>query len=143
MDERLRRLYALIETGDAEVDDLLKARIAILKADRETAWAAIQRARGAYRPQVVIGQPRLEAFGRLVRERLTTGEIPFRKAYLGAIIDRVEVDDGLIRIIGRKHVLERAVAGGEDGLTGVRSFVRKWRPVGDSNPCYQRERLVS
>ena len=38
-----------------------------------------------------------------------SGEIPYRKAHLGAIIDRVEVDDNQIRIMGRKDVLEQAV----------------------------------
>ena len=32
-------------------------------------------------------------FGQLTREKLTSGEIPFRKAYIGAIVDRIEVDD--------------------------------------------------
>ena len=62
---------------------------------------------------------------------LTTGEIPFRKAYLGAIIDRVEVDDAQIRILGRKDVLEQAVLANGGPIPGVRSFVRNWRPVGD------------
>ena len=43
-------------------------------------------------------------------ERLTKGEIAFRKAYLGAILDRVEVHAGVIRIIGRKDVLEQVIA---------------------------------
>ena len=41
-----------------------------------------------------------------MRDQLTTGDIPFRKANLGAIIDRVEVDDYQIRIMGSKDVLE-------------------------------------
>jgi hypothetical protein len=47
--------------------------------------------------------------------------------YLGAIIDRVEVDDDVIRIVGRKDVLERAVLANGGPIPGVRSFVRKWR----------------
>jgi site-specific DNA recombinase len=133
-DERLRRLYTLVETGHAEMDELLKARISALQADRETIWAAVRRARGTRSPQVVMDQARLEAFSRLIRERLTTGEIPFRKAYLGAIIDRVEVDDNVIRIVGQRDVLERAIVGNEKQLVpGVRSFVRKWRTRQDSN----------
>ncbi len=78
----------------------------------------------------------------------STSEVPFRKAYIGAIVDRIEVDDHQIRIHGRKDVLEQAVmANGGPVLAeiepGVHTFVPKWRPVGDSNPCYQRERLVS
>jgi hypothetical protein len=57
-----------------------------------------------------------------MREKLTTGEVPFRKAYLNAIIDRVEVDDGEIRIVGRKDVLERAVLAGGGPTPGVREL---------------------
>jgi hypothetical protein len=112
------------------MDDLLKDRIAALKADRETAHAALERARGVNRPPVVIPGNKIAAFGQLMRERLTTGEIPFRKAYLGAIIDRVEVDNHQIRIHGRKDVLEQAVLADGGPIPGVRSFVRRWRPVG-------------
>ena len=75
-----------------------------------------------------------------MRERLTTGAIPFRKAYLGAIIDRVEVDDGQIRIMGSKDVLERAVFSNGGPIPRVRGFVRKWRSLGESNPSFQNEK---
>ena len=45
--------------------------------------------------------------------------------------DRVEVDDREIRMVGRKDVLEKAVLADGGPLPGVRSFVRKWRPVGE------------
>ena len=48
-----------------------------------------------------------------MRHNLTNGSIPFRKAYLRAIIDLVEVDD--TRIKGSKDVLERAVLAGRSG----------------------------
>jgi len=35
-----------------------------------------------------------------MRENIATGEIPFRKAYLRLVVDRVEVGDHAIRIIG-------------------------------------------
>jgi hypothetical protein len=44
--------------------------------------------------------------------------------YLGAIIDRVEVDDHQIRIRSRKDVLEQAVLAEGGRIRGVRSFVR-------------------
>lgn len=85
----------------------------------------------------------VERFGQTMRERLTSGDISFRKAYLGSLIDRVEVDDHEIRIVGRKDVLEQAVLADGAPVPGVRGFVRRWRPVGESNPCFQRERLTS
>lgn len=44
--ERLQRLYALMEEGLAEMDDLLRERIGVLKADREKAEAALDRHAG-------------------------------------------------------------------------------------------------
>jgi hypothetical protein len=126
-DDRLRRLYKMVEDGIAELDEILKDRITALKAERDTTRAALARATGASRPPLVIDPKRIVAFGAVMRERLTTGDIPFRKAYLGAIIDRVEVDDHQIRICGRKDVLEQGVLANGGPIPGVRSFVRKWR----------------
>ena len=97
----------MVEDGVAEMDDLLNDRIGVLEADRETAHAALERARGANRSPVVIPSDKVVAFGKYMLERLTTGEIPFRKAYLGAIIDRVEVDDHQIRTRGGKEAWNR------------------------------------
>jgi hypothetical protein len=47
----------------------------------------------------------VERFGQAMREKLTAGEVPLRKAHLDAIVDRVEVDDRQICIVGRKDVL--------------------------------------
>ena len=132
-DERLRRLYKLVEEGATDPDDLLQGRIVALRADRDRARAALERARASVRPAVDISPIVVERFGEAMRERLTTGEIPFRKAYLGSIVDRVEVDDGEIRIVGRKDVLEQAVLANGAPVPGVRSFVRKWRTGEDSN----------
>jgi hypothetical protein len=44
-----------------------------------------------------------------VRENFSTGSVPFRKAYLQALIDDIEVDDDIVRIRGSKDVLEKAI----------------------------------
>jgi hypothetical protein len=41
-----------------------------------------------------------------MRESLTTGSTPFRKAYLRSLIDVIEVDDAQVRIKGSKDVLK-------------------------------------
>lgn len=93
----------------------------------------LNRAKSGARPATEVSPILLEQFGQTMREKLTTGEVPFRKAYLGSIIDRVEVDDGKIRIVGRKDVLEQVVLANGGPVQGVRSFVRKWRTRQDSN----------
>ena len=89
------------------------------------------RARSGVRPVVDISPIVVERFGTTMREKLTTGEVSFRKAYRGSIVDRVEVDDREIRIVGRKDVLEQAVLANGGPVPGVRSFVRKWRTKAD------------
>ena len=126
-DDRLRRLYKMVEEGVAHLDDLLRDRITALKAEREAANAALARARGTDRSAIAVPSDKIAAFGALMRERLTSGGIPFRKAYLGAIIDCVEVDDHQIRICGRKDLLEQAVMANGGAVPSVRGFVRRWR----------------
>ncbi len=69
-----------------------------------------------------------------MRERVTTGGIPFRKAYIQSVVDRIEVDDQKLRIIGSKATLEQVIASRANMLQDVRRCVPKWRPGRDSNP---------
>ena len=130
--ERLSRLYKLVEDGLDCIDGVLRDRIQSLKEDIARTRAALERARPAARPGIDVSPLMIERFGQTMRQNLTSGAVQFRKAYLGAIIDRVEVDDDVIRIMGRKDVLEHAILAGGP-LPGVRSFVRKWRTGKDSN----------
>jgi hypothetical protein len=68
-----------------------------------------------------------------MRENLTSGEVPFRKNYIRSVVDRIEVDDEVIRIIGDKATLEQAVAGCAMGHRGVRSRVPNWRATVDKS----------
>jgi site-specific DNA recombinase len=64
-----------------------------------------------------------------MRRNVLTGETPFRRAYIRAVVDQVAVDDKEIRIIGRRTVLKRLVMGVGVVPAGVPSFVRKWRAI--------------
>lgn len=126
-DDKLRRLYALVEDGVTDLDEVLKIRLADIKADRDQARSALDRIKGQS-PATRIDRAKIERFGSLMRQNITSGDIPFRKAYLRSFIDAVEVDDRVIRIHGSKSSLEQAViASSQAGKNGVRSFVRKWR----------------
>lgn len=131
---KLKRLYKMVEDGIAELDDILKDRIASLKLDRERTSTTLDRIRAQAAPPTAFDPAVIESFGRVMRENITSGETPFRKAYIRAVVDRVEVDDGVVRIVGDKATLEQAVAGltlAADG--GVRRCVPKWRARHDSN----------
>jgi multidrug efflux pump subunit AcrA (membrane-fusion protein) len=130
-DERLRRLDRMVEEGIADLDEALKERIAALKATRDAAQAGLDRLRLAGSAASVLTPERLARFSEAMRHNLQEGAIAFRKTYLGSLVDRIEVDDEVIRIIGRKDVLEQAVMAGGTSQGVVRGFVRYWRlPAG-------------
>jgi len=80
----------------------------------------LERAKSHSSQAIRIDPARLEQFGRSMRENMTSGSIPFRKAYLQSLIDVTEVDDAQIRIKGSKDVLERAVLASRNGQLRVR-----------------------
>ena len=84
-------------------------------------------------PEARITGDKIAAFVETMRQNVLSGDTAFRRAYLRAVIDNVEVDDTEIRIHGRRTVLERLVMGGGATPAGVPSFVREWRARRDSN----------
>ena len=134
---RLGRLYQAIENGIADPSDpTLKDRVASIKTERDIAKAAFDRAVGEMTPEARITDDKIAAFVATMRQNVLSGDTAFRRAYLRAVIDKVEVDDAEIRIHGRKTVLERLVMGGGAAPAGVPSFVREWRPSVDETDNY-------
>ncbi len=133
-DEKLKRLYRLVEDGLTDLDEVLKDRLNTLKADRERADAALERAKELSTSPIHIDPVLVERFGRMMREYFTTGSVPFRKAYMRSLVDVIEVDDGQIRIKGSKDVLERAVIASQNHEAGCSQVSTKWRAGRDSNP---------
>ena len=68
-----------------------------------------------------------------MHEKLDSGDIQARKAYLRSVISAIEVDDDVIRIIGEKASLANVIAGRQGGFGNVRGFIREWRARKDSN----------
>ena len=132
-EDKLKRLYRLVEDGLTDVDEVLKDRLDTLKADRDRAKAALERAKEHSAPQIQIDPASIERFGRTMRENFSTGSIPFRKAYLRSLIDVIEIDDHQVRIKGSKDLLEKAVLAGQNGQGGCSQMSTRWRARRDSN----------
>ena len=132
-DERLKRLYRLVEDGVTDLDDVLKDRLNSLKTDRDRATAALAATKSRQGANIRIDPALVESFGRSMRQHLTTGSTPFRKAYLRSLIDVIEIDDAQIRIKGSKDVLERAVLASRTGAEPSSQMSTKWRAREDSN----------
>jgi hypothetical protein len=93
----------------------------------------IPRAKSRPGAAIRIDPALIESFGRIMRENLTSGSTPFRKAYLRALIDVIEVDDKQIRIKGSKDVLEKAVLASRQSDEPRSQMSTKWRTRHDSN----------
>jgi site-specific DNA recombinase len=132
-DDKLRRLYELVENGLMDLDEVLKERLDALKGDRDRAKAALGRAKDQLGTPITIDPAVIERFGRTMRENFSSGSVPFRKAYLQSLIDVIEVDDHQIRIKGSKDLLEKAVLATRNGQFECSQMSTSWRARKDSN----------
>jgi site-specific DNA recombinase len=135
---KLKRLYDAIENGVADVSDpLLKERVTELKSVRDQARADAERAEGALdRAGPSITPQVLKTFASQARKRMRTESGGYRRDYLRALAQRIEVDAKEIRIMGSKSALLRSLVAASSAKTvgfGVPSFVPKWRTRHDSN----------
>ena len=126
-EDKLKRLYRLVEDGLTDLDEVLKDRLQTLKADRDRAKAALERAKEHPASQIQIDPALIERFGRTVRENFVSGSVPFRKAYLRSLIDVIEVDDHQVRIKGSKDLLEKAVLASQNGQGWCSQPSTRWR----------------
>ncbi len=126
-EDKLKRLYRMVEDGLTDLDEILKDRLTALKAERDRAKAALERAKEQSASPIQIDPALIERFGRTMRENFTTGSVPFRKAYLQSLIDRIEVDDHQIRIKGRKDLLEKAVLASRNNQAWCSETSTRWR----------------
>jgi len=132
-EEKLKRLCRLVEDGLTDLDEVLKDRLNTLKADRDRAQAALERAKDHLAPQIRIDPALIERFGRMMQQHFTTGSVPFRKAYLQSLITAIEVDDTYIRIRGSKELLEKAVLASQNGTAACSQMSTQWRATADED----------
>jgi site-specific DNA recombinase len=108
-EEKLKRLYDGIEWGIIELDELLKERVEKLTEDRRRTMTALDRASAHLIVRDEISQDMIREFISTMREYITTGDIPLRKAYIRSTVQSVVVDDHDIRRIGANSSIEKAI----------------------------------
>ncbi|ESQ83642.1 hypothetical protein [Asticcacaulis benevestitus] len=116
----------MVENGLVEVDAALKDRLQGLRDDRERAREALARITIQV-DEPTVDEERLSTFSRLIREKLQTGDISYRKAYIRGLLDTIEVGHETIRLRGSKSALERAILTEQTNDKVVRSLVQEWR----------------
>lgn len=147
-DQALDNLYKAVESGHLDNDESLAIRIRTRKSEREE---IIRQLSIQSRAQETIDQKitpkRVKAFASALRREFANDNSPLRKSYLRLLIDRIEVQGKEVRITGSKAILAQAVAANDGDhpsfCEGVPTSMGGWRPQRESNPCLQRERLMS
>lgn len=143
----LGNLLRLVEIGAVSADDpALKPKIENHVQRRDQLTAKLQAAiKPAQKIETMeIDERKLANLARMVSDRLRTGDPKIRQSYLRQFVSFVGVSDKEIKISGSKSALfEAANTGQAEGRNKVLSYMSEWRPLGDSNPCHHRERVVS
>jgi hypothetical protein len=133
-----RSVFARIHTFQRARSPLQVLAFALIAAVQRAVFQAVafalDRAREQVSPAIRIDPALIEQFGRTMRENFSSGSVPFRKAYLQALVDEIEVDDRRVRIKGSKNVLEKAVLAAQSRQSGCSQTSTKWRAGRDSNP---------
>ena len=123
----------------ADLDDpALKERVAALKAIRDQAKDDTERAQASQNSDSnhAVSPDMIKTFARTARIQMRSENDGYRREYLRAFAQRVEVTDSEVRIMGTKSELLRTLVAASSvgsAAIAVRSFVLKWRARRDSN----------
>ncbi len=142
----IARLVGMVEAGLMEIEDpALAGRLNALKAKRAALQSQIGSASATEPSQKHrLTEAKLGKLSVAIRGALRTAPPEMCKAYIKLFVNNVVVSKKEIRVSGPKGVLAKAAMSEPPNTPGeVITFVREWRPVGDSNPCRRRERAVS
>ena len=91
--------------------------------------------------RAVITDAKIERFAMVMRQAMHNDDPAFRKAYLRMFVSEIVVETDKVNINGPRSALATAVGRDlEPSAIDGAQIHREWRPVGDSNPCYRRER---
>ena len=145
IDAGIARLYEAVEKGLLPLDSTLQERSQKLQARRQDVLVASAALRDKWNiPATKLTPGHIAKFTQALRERLLDTSSGFGKAYVNLLLDEIRLDGNVLRIKGSYSALARAVTLSRQGkLEQVPSFIPEWRPHGDSNPGYRRERAMS
>ncbi len=147
-EEGIERLYQAVEQGILPLDDTLTERGQKLKSHRQAIMLEMASLRGRQEiPVNAITPKRVDEFAKALRAKLLDRSSSFGKQYLRLLVDQIVISGKCAEITGSYANLARVLVEPTSkrrlGTITVPSFIPKWRPVGDSNPCTRRERAIS
>jgi DNA invertase Pin-like site-specific DNA recombinase len=127
LQERYQRLLDAVEGGFLPLDDATRRRSQELQDQRRDVLAEIGRAEARLGPGLNLRSPKhIRAFVQAARNRLQDSDSGFARAYLRAVVSRIQVNLDTVELSGRRTALAAVVAG---DLAGVQNSV----PARDAN----------
>jgi len=128
--KRQKRLMEAIETGVLELDDITKKRAQELKTTRDALFMEQANARLNSEPirEQAFSPKRIEAFGALLKEKLSDASQPLAKSYLKLLVKDVVVSGRTATIRGGHSALIESFKMGSSLVNGeVPRFNPVWR----------------
>jgi len=138
-EERQHRLLDAIETGTIELDEVTQRRAQHLKSARE---ALLIELAGVRRDQSLpvenIKASQVDAFGKVLRQKLLSGNTGFAKGYLNLLVSEIVVEGTQATIRGSDVALASATLQSTAEKSGhlpeqVPTFIPNWCARRDSN----------
>ena len=135
VDKQLTNLYTLIATDTLERDSSLSTHIRELQQTRETITRQIIILESQTDDNLTkLSKHKIKKFAEAVHRRLRDPkDRGFAKAYLGALIERIDAGKQEIKIKGKNAVLASQAAAFDGSGGPVLSFDQQWCPHTDSN----------
>jgi hypothetical protein len=140
----IERLLSAIERGLVDLDDPgLAQRLTTHKATRRRLSEEIAVGHDAIPTKRRLTPANIARLSTTIKQAFKTGSVEQRRQYLRLFVSNIAVGAKTVRLSGPKSSLARAATDDpEHPGSPVLSFIPDWRPVGDSNPCYRRTRVV-
>ena len=135
-EERQHRLLDAIESGVVDLDETVQRRAQQLKAAREALLVELAGVRRDHSLPVVehIKPSQVEAFGKVLRDKLLANDSPLAKSYINLLVDEIRVNGKEAVIKGSNRGLATTLSFIQGGKADqVPSFIRDWRARRDSN----------
>lgn len=136
VEERQQRLLEAIETGIVDLDETTQRRAQQLKASRDALFVELANVRREdSMPSVqYLKASQVDAFGKVLREKLLDKGSLLAKGYLNLLVDEIVVEDKTATIRGSYAALAEAMHKIKVGnLNQVPTFNHDWRARRDSN----------
>ena len=131
IETRQRNLMEAIEKGILELDEITKKRAQELKSSREALFIEQANARLNSEPirEEAFSSRRVEAFGEMLRAKLSDTSKPLAKSYLRLLVKDVIVTESTATIRGGYKTLIASFQSGSDLIKGgVPTFNPVWCP---------------